>query len=101
MLLLVVPGLVFFLRPHRELLREDGTRAAVQWEEVLRIDGMVKLLLELFGVPYIPVESLSMQERVRLVERVLDLTGLERDRTPAVASPGDGAEALRPAVRPS
>ena len=65
-------GVVFFLRPHRELLVEDGVRAGVEWEEVLRIDGMVKLLLEQFDVPYIPVASLSMQERVRLVERVLD-----------------------------
>jgi hypothetical protein len=28
-------------------------------------------------VPYIPVASLSMQERVRLIERVLALAGLE------------------------
>jgi len=69
-------GVVFFLRPHRELIVADGVRAGLEWEEVLRIDGMVKLLLEVFDVPYIPVESLSMQERVRLVERVLDLAGL-------------------------
>jgi nicotinamide riboside kinase len=73
-------GLVFFLRPHRELVVEDGVRAGLDWEEVVRIDGMVKLLLEMFRVPYIPVESLSMQERVRLVERVLDLAGVEAQR---------------------
>jgi nicotinamide riboside kinase len=73
-------GLVFFLRPHRELVADDGVRAGLQWEEVIRIDGMVKLLLEMFRVPYIPVESLSMQERVRLVERVLDLAGVESQR---------------------
>ena len=73
-------GVVFFLRPHRELLVEDGVRAGVEWEEVLRIDGMVKLLLEQFDVPYIPVASLSMQERVRLVERVLDLAGMPSGR---------------------
>jgi len=70
-------GIVFFLRPHRELLAEDGVRAAVAWEEVLRIDGMVKLLLEMHAVPYIPCQSLSMQERVRLVERVLSLAGVQ------------------------
>ncbi|MBK8101212.1 MAG: ATP-binding protein [Planctomycetes bacterium] len=70
-------GVVFFLRPHRELVKADGVRAGLDWEEVVRIDGMVKLLLEIFDVPYIPVESLSMQERVRLIERVLDLAGLE------------------------
>ncbi|MEO6595090.1 MAG: ATP-binding protein [Planctomycetota bacterium] len=81
-------GLVFFLRPHRELVVADGVRAGLEWEEVVRIDGMVKLMLEMFDVPYIPIESLSMQERVRLVERVLDLAGLprSRDRTPSAAS---------------
>lgn len=74
-------GIVFYLRPHPELVVADGVRAGLEWEEVVRIDGMVKLLLEMFGVPYIPVESLSMQERVRLVERVLDLSGTERATT--------------------
>jgi predicted ATPase len=91
-------GVVFFLRPHRELVVADGVRAGLDWEDVVRIDGMVKLLLELFDVPYIPVESLSMQERVRLVERVLDLAGLPQAaaRTTAAAvaaaaDPGPGA----------
>jgi nicotinamide riboside kinase len=70
-------GVVFFLRPHRELVVTDGVRAGVEWEEVVRIDGMVKLLLELFRIPYIPVASLAMQERVRLLERVLDLAGIQ------------------------
>jgi len=58
---------------------EDGVRAGLDWEDVVRIDGMVKFMLEMFAVPYIPVESLSMQERVRLLERVLGLAGLERE----------------------
>lgn len=82
-------GIVFFLRPHRELVVADGVRAGLDWEEVVRIDGMVKLLLEMFDVPYIPVEPLSMQERVRLVERVLGLAGMPK----AGASPR-GASAL-------
>jgi nicotinamide riboside kinase len=89
-------GLVFFLRPHRELVVEDGVRAGLAWEEVVRIDGMVKLLLEMFRVPYIPVESLSMQERVRLLERVLDLAGLEKKS--AAKDEGSSIE-IRPAPR--
>ena len=69
-------GIVFFLRPHRTLLVQDGVREELDWEDVLRIDGMVKLLLEMFGVAYIPVASLSMQERQRTVESVLALAGL-------------------------
>ncbi|MDP6839797.1 MAG: ATP-binding protein [Planctomycetota bacterium] len=70
-------GIVFFLRPHKELIVPDGVRAGLEWEDVVRIDGMVKFMLEMFSIPYIPVESLSMQERTRLLERVLGLAGLE------------------------
>jgi predicted ATPase len=83
----VQKGIVFFLRPHRELVTADGVRAGLEWEEVVRIDGMVKLLLEVFDVPYIPVESLSMQERVRLVERVLALAG-QQGASPVQPSAG-------------
>lgn len=69
-------GVVFFLRPHKELLANDGVREIPSWDDVLRVDGMVKLLLELFSIPYIQVDCLSMQERVRLTDRVLDLAGL-------------------------
>ena len=90
-------GVVFFLRPHREMLVEDGVRAGVEWEEVLRIDGMVKLLLEQFDIPYIPVASLSMQERVRLVERVLDLAGMPQISTSAAGAPRENEAAIEPA----
>ncbi len=70
-------GLVFFVRPHRELLATDGTRENPDWEAVLQIDGMIKLMLEMFAVPYVPMASLSMQERVRLMQRVLTLAGVE------------------------
>lgn len=71
-------GIVFFLRPHKELLADDGVRETMDWDEVVRIDGMVKLMLEMFNVPYIPVACLSMQERARTVERVASLAGLRK-----------------------
>jgi predicted ATPase len=94
-------GLVFYLRPHRELLAEDGVRAGVEWEEVLRIDGMVKLLLEMFGVAYIPVDSLPMQERIRLVERVLGLAGLERGEREHILVPHSVPDEFREIERQS
>src|SRR5688500_11933921 len=69
-------GIVFFLRPHQSLLKEDGVRAGVSWESVLRIDGMVKLMLEQHRISYLPIESVSMQERVRAVDFVLDRCGI-------------------------
>ncbi|HMY56612.1 MAG TPA: AAA family ATPase [Pseudomonadota bacterium] len=74
----VAQGVVFFVRPHRSLLREDGVRAGVDWESVVRIDGMVKLLLEQFRIPYLPIDTSSMQERVRAVEFVLGRLGLQQ-----------------------
>jgi hypothetical protein len=77
----VSQGLVFFVRPHKSLLREDGVRAGVDWDAVVRIDGMVKLLLEQFRIPYLPIDTPSMQERVRAVEFVLTRLGLEQQQT--------------------
>ena len=71
-------GLVFYVRPHEALMASDGVRERLDWEEVLRIDGMVKFLLEFFGVPYVPMASLAMQERQRCIESVLSLAGLEK-----------------------
>jgi len=70
----VAQGIVFYLRPHQELLREDGVRAGVTWDSVLRIDGMIKLMLEQSRMPYLPIESASMQERARAVDFVLKRT---------------------------
>jgi hypothetical protein len=78
-------GVVFFVRPHRDLLKEDGVRAGVTWDSVLRIDGMIKLMLEQHRIPYLPIENVAMQERVRAVEFVLQrVPGLARAATPAV-----------------
>ncbi|MBL8694916.1 MAG: ATP-binding protein [Planctomycetes bacterium] len=84
----VAEGVVFFMRPHRDLLVEDGVRAGVCWEEVITIDGMVKLFLELWGIPYVTLSALSMQERVRTIDAVLNLRmagGKMRGAFPPVA----------------
>ncbi len=86
-------GIVFFLRPHPALVVPDGVRAGLAWEEVVRIDGMVKCLLEMFDVPYLPVASLAMQERVRLLERVLGLAGFEASQEQPRYLPAGGQEA--------
>lgn len=69
----VAGGLVFFVRPHPDLVKDDGVRRGLAWEDVVRVDGMVKLLLELYAIPYVTISTLSMQERVRLVDEVLGL----------------------------
>jgi nicotinamide riboside kinase len=80
----VADGVVFFVRPQRDLLREDGVRASVTWDSVVRIDGMIKLMLEQYRIPYLPIDTASMQERVRTVEFILARTpGMQRAAAPA------------------
>ncbi len=81
----VAQGIVFFVRPHKDLLREDGVRSGVTWESVLRIDGMIKLMLEQYRIPYLPIESASMQERARAVDFVLKRTAGLSQVAPAEA----------------
>jgi len=83
----VAQGIVFFLRPQRDLLKDDGVRAGVTWDSVLRIDGMIKLMLEQSRIPYLPIESASMQERSRAVDFVLKrAAGLQTVQVPDVAA---------------
>src|SRR5215475_12646602 len=56
----VSEGIVFFLRPHQALLKDDGVRAGVSWDSVLRIDGMVKLMLEQPAFAHWSIETVSM-----------------------------------------
>lgn len=63
---------IFFIRPHKSLLADDGVRERVEWDSIVRIDGMIKILLELNEIPYMSIESASMQERVRVIDYVLE-----------------------------
>jgi nicotinamide riboside kinase len=84
----VAQGIVFFIRPHKDLLRDDGVRAGTTWESVLRIDGMIKLMLEQHRIPYLPLESVAMQERARAVDFVLKRTaGLSQVAPTETAAP--------------
>lgn len=60
---------VFFVRPHKELVREDGLRIGTDWGSVCRIDGMIEYILESNEIPYIPLASLSLRDRWRTVDR--------------------------------
>lgn len=64
-------GIVFFVRPHVDMLRADGARESPVWEGVVRIDGMIKFMLEFWAIPYLPIASASMQERARAIDAVL------------------------------
>jgi nicotinamide riboside kinase len=77
-------GVVFFVRPHKDLIKEDGVRETPVWDGMIRIDGMVKLLLEMTRVDYTPLESPLMQQRCHVVDQVLK----RRDGVTSLEIPG-------------
>lgn len=62
---------VFFVRPFKSTLHQDGIRETLNWDSIVAIDAMIKLLLEMFELKYFNINTDNMQERVRLVEAVL------------------------------
>lgn len=72
--LLSADRLVFFVRPEKSVVEKasDGVRDPwLSWECVCKIDGMLELLLEMYGVRYVPVRGDVLRDRYRLVEGVL------------------------------
>jgi nicotinamide riboside kinase len=58
-------GLVFFVRPHRECMADDGFRERVAWDEINRIDGMLDFVFGWQRIPCIGISELNMKDRVR------------------------------------
>jgi len=64
-------SIVFFVRPAKETLAQDGVREELTWEGVITIDAMIKCLFEFENIKYIPINTANMQERIMLVDTVL------------------------------
>jgi dephospho-CoA kinase len=64
---------IFFVRPSKATLKEDGIREAISWDGIISIDAQVKFLCEMFQLRYFQINTDSMQERVRLIDSILSL----------------------------
>ena len=64
-----------FVRPHRELIQEDGVREDLTMQSIYRIDGMVKYILESNNIDYLSLQSKHLNERLRFVENILKTNG--------------------------
>lgn len=67
-------SLIFFIRPDKEMIREQSVRASMDmiWENIVEFDGALKLFLEISGIEYMPVKSNLQQERRKIISYVLD-----------------------------
>ena len=64
---------VFFVRPSKATMKQDGVRETLSWDGIVAIDAMIKLLLEMFDIRYFDINNDCMQSRIRLVDSVLSL----------------------------
>lgn len=66
-------AIMFFVRPSRATMKDDGVRESVNWDGVIAIDALVKFLLEMWDMNYVSISTDSMQERVRTIRSICDL----------------------------
>lgn len=67
---------IFFVRPSKATLKEDGVRERLLWDGIIAVDAQIKFLCEMFELRYFQINTDSMQERVRLVDSVLSLINI-------------------------
>jgi nicotinamide riboside kinase len=70
-------SIIFFVRPSRATMKNDGVRESVNWDGVISIDSMVKFMLEMFDLKYFQINIENMQERIRLIDSVIGLSDLK------------------------
>ena len=66
-------GLVFFLRPTPECVADDMMREQSNWDEIIRIDGIIDFLLAMYEIPSVGIAEHSMKSRVRTALAVVGL----------------------------
>ncbi|MBL4850322.1 MAG: ATP-binding protein [Planctomycetes bacterium] len=66
-------GLVFYVRPHRECMQDDGFRERVAWDEINRIDGILDFIFGWQQIPCIGISELNMKDRVRTAQTAVRL----------------------------
>lgn len=64
---------IFFVRPSKATLKADGVRESINWDGVVAIDAMIKLLIQMFELRCFSINSDSMQERSQMIDAVLSL----------------------------
>lgn len=62
---------IIFVRPSKATLRADGVRESLNWDGVIAIDAMVKLLLQMFDIKHFIINMDSMQERIQMIDAIL------------------------------
>lgn len=74
-------ALIFYIRPSRATLKNDGVRENVTWDGIVNIDAIIKTLLQMFELKYFQINTDNMQERIQFIDAVTSLyLSKENDR---------------------
>lgn len=65
-------SLVILLEPHESLLKQDDVRASLNMKSSYEVTFGIKVLLEVFGIPYIYITTPDTLERVKLVANIIN-----------------------------
>ena len=68
-------GIVFLVRPHKGLSSSDGERLVVSYEQQLRIDAKIELLLQLEGIRPVRINELGAAQREEQISLFLEAKG--------------------------
>jgi predicted ATPase len=66
-------ALIFFVRPSKSIMVEDGVRETPQWDGMVAIDAIIKTLYEMNSIRYFQIGVDSIQERIKLIDNVIGL----------------------------
>ena len=67
-------SIMFFIRPSKATLKNDGVRESLSWDGIIAIDAMIKFLFEMYDINYISIHSDSMQERIKTIKSIIALS---------------------------
>lgn len=71
-------SLVVLLEPHEKLLKQDDVRAELNMKSAYEITFGIKVLLEIFGIPYLHITTCDIMERVKLVSNIIKQRGVAK-----------------------
>lgn len=64
---------IFFVRPSKATMKDDGIRESLTWDGVVQIDAMVKFMLQMWNLNHFQISMDSMQERVKFIDSMINL----------------------------
>lgn len=64
---------IFFIRPSKATLKNDGVRESVVWDGIISIDAIIKTLLQMFQLKHFQINTDNMQERIQFIDAILSL----------------------------